>query len=539
MMRRSDIPRLFLRHSLPLIIFVLLFCLAVIGITGRFVSQHNFSQASQMLSQATVYYDSILEEIAALNLIFSTNNDAIRVLRSVSDMSADYDTYRSIRLLTSFLTATVSSQRYIESIYIFIMEQEGFVVNEAGLIPLETSPDREWFSDYLASPPEGIRTEVIGDGRVIRISQPIRNTMGERAGVIAIDLDADSLKDDFVSYFSYSSIYLTVRNSEGDILFSTLPSGIDGRLEHFSNISEAYGWVYDLYIDKGELYNLSRTIVMLTLVLGILIAVTGIVISYRMDREEREFMEALVSGLSGSGRTELPKSSAGGFYRQLTVSVLDEFMQNKYLKLQKEVADYRALQMQINPHFLFNTLDNIYWKTIRLAGGENDAGRMIMLLSSLFKASLTVDALHGIPLADELEHARTYIRLQEYRFRGRFRYVEDIGEGIDAKVPNMLLQPILENAISHGMVEGEMLTISLDVHMDGNVLRISVYDDGKPMDAEALARVNDAREALNESRSIGLRNIRDRLRIFSQGGAVLSVSSDGARGVTVTIAIPC
>ena len=214
-------------------------------------------------------------------------------------------------------------------------------------------------------------------------------------------------------------------------------------------------------------------------------------------------------------------------------------MQNKYLKLQKEVADYRALQMQINPHFLFNTLDNIYWKTIRLAGGENDAGRMIMLLSSLFKASLTVDALHGIPLADELEHARTYIRLQEYRFRGRFRYVEDIGEGIDAKVPNMLLQPILENAISHGMVEGEMLTISLDVHMDGNVLRISVYDDGKPMDAEALARVNDAGEALNESRSIGLRNIRDRLRIFSQGGAVLSVSSDGARGVTVTIAIPC
>ena len=154
-------------------------------------------------------------------------------------------------------------------------------------------------------------------------------------------------------------------------------------------------------------------------------------------------------------------------------------------------------------------------------------------------ASLTVDALHGIPLADELEHARTYIRLQEYRFRGRFRYVEDIGEGIDAKVPNMLLQPILENAISHGMVEGEMLTISLDVHMDGNVLRISVYDDGKPMDAEALARVNDAGEALNESRSIGLRNIRDRLRIFSQGGAVLSVSSDGARGVTVTIAIPC
>ena len=59
------------------------------------------------------------------------------------------------------------------------------------------------------------------------------------------------------------------------------------------------------------------------------------------------------------------------------------------------------------------------------------------------------------------------------------------------------------------------------------------------MDAEALARVNDAGEALNESKSIGLRNIRDRLRIFSQGGAVLSVSSDGARGVTVTIAIPC
>ena len=149
-MRRSDIPRLFLRHSLPMIVVVLVFAVSVIAITEGFVSRSNFNQASQTLSQAAVYYDSILEEISALNLVFSTNNDAIRALRAITDMRADYNTYNEIRLVTSFLTATVSSQRYIDGIYIFIPEQSGFIISDAGLIALETYPDRSWFLDYMA-----------------------------------------------------------------------------------------------------------------------------------------------------------------------------------------------------------------------------------------------------------------------------------------------------------------------------------------------------------------------------------------------------
>ena len=108
MHKRSDIARLFLRHSLPMIIVVLIFAFSVIAMIDGFVSRSNFDQASQTLSQAAVYYDSILEEISALNLVFSTNNDAIRALRTITDMNADYNTYKEIRLLTSFLTATAS-----------------------------------------------------------------------------------------------------------------------------------------------------------------------------------------------------------------------------------------------------------------------------------------------------------------------------------------------------------------------------------------------------------------------------------------------
>lgn len=536
-MRRSDIPRLFLRHSLPMIVVVLVFAVSVIAITEGFVSRSNFNQASQTLSQAAVYYDSILEEISALNLVFSTNNDAIRALRAITDMRADYNTYNEIRLVTSFLTATVSSQRYIDGIYIFIPEQSGFIISDAGLIALETYPDRSWFLDYMASPEAPTRTEMLEEGSVIRISQPILNTVGEYAGVIAVDLDSENIKDDFISYFSYRDMYLTVSNSEGTMLFTTMSEGGESNLEHFSGVSEAYGWVFDLYIEKGELYNLPRTIIVLTILLSAVIIAIGLLMSYRMNREEREFMNVLVEGLSG--KNTAVQHSTGGFYRQLTVSVVDEFMRNDYLKLQKEVSDYRALQMQINPHFLFNTLDNIYWKTIRLAGSENDASHMIMLLSSLFKASLAVDTLEGIPLSDELQHARVYLQLQEYRFHDKFRYSEKISCSTAIKVPNMMLQPILENAISHGMVEGEILSIELEVHQKDGILYISVSDDGKPLSAEELDKLNSPEgSALMKSRSIGIRNIKDRLRIFSRGGSSMVISSDGTRGVTVRISIP-
>ena len=332
-------------------------------------------------------------------------------------------------------------------------------------------------------------------------------------------------------------MYLTVSNSEGTMLFTTMSEGGESNLEHFSGVSEAYGWVFDLYIEKGELYNLPRTIIVLTILLSAVIIAIGLLMSYRMNREEREFMNVLVEGLSG--KNTAVQHSTGGFYRQLTVSVVDEFMRNDYLKLQKEVSDYRALQMQINPHFLFNTLDNIYWKTIRLAGSENDASHMIMLLSSLFKASLAVDTLEGIPLSDELQHARVYLQLQEYRFHDKFRYSEKISCSTAIKVPNMMLQPILENAISHGMVEGEILSIELEVHQKDGILYISVSDDGKPLSADELDKLNSPEgSALMKSRSIGIRNIKDRLRIFSRGGSSMVISSDGTRGVTVRISIP-
>ncbi len=535
----SDFASIFLRHSLPLFIAILIFAFAMIAITNAFVSGGVYNQANQTLYQASVYYDSIVGEISALNLVFSTNNDAVRSLRMVADgMSADYDTYKEIRLITSFLTAMVSSQRYINAIYIFIPEQE-FLVSDSGLVSLSFVPERSWFESYAPSSLGSTRTEVIADGNQIRISQSIMNTVGKYAGVIAIDLDTGRLRESFSEYFRGSDMYLSVCNLEGDVLFSTLDGISQDSLEHFFYVSENNGLVYNLYIDKSEINTLLGLMILLIVLLSFVIILIGLFISYRTDKEEREFIDVLVDALEAK---ESKAAEAGGsFYKNLTVTVLDNFMQNDYLKLQKEVSDYRALQMQINPHFLFNTLDNIYWKTIRLSGSENDASHMLMLLSSLFKASLASGHSDGIPLDQELESARTYIKLQKYRFHDKFSYTErlEIEEHLDLKVPGMMLQPLLENAISHGMVEGRALVIALTVKCMDNILLIDVYDDGKPLKKEELERLNSsAGQALMKNHSIGLMNVRDRLRIFSRGGSELIVKSDGIRGVTVSISLP-
>jgi two-component system LytT family sensor kinase len=168
------------------------------------------------------------------------------------------------------------------------------------------------------------------------------------------------------------------------------------------------------------------------------------------------------------------------------------------LAVKAQEAQVRALRYQINPHFLFNTLNAIA-ALVRDAPAR--AEQMVVQLSDFFRRSLAVNPMEDLKLAEEVELQRLYLEIERTRFPHRLRFDVELGDGTaDARVPALLLQPLVENAVKHGVARSEAPTcIRIRARMDGPVLEIVVENDAK------------ARGAGSGGENVGLRNVAERL----------------------------
>jgi two-component system sensor histidine kinase YesM len=174
-------------------------------------------------------------------------------------------------------------------------------------------------------------------------------------------------------------------------------------------------------------------------------------------------------------------------------------------------AEIRMLQAQINPHFLFNTLDIVYW-TVSI--GESDqACKMIRALSDGFRMSLIAAKDGMIPLSVELEQTRSYLTIQTIRLRDKITYTLEVEDGLEKLlVVRFALQPLVENAIVHGLAPMEFGEVIVNVSVQEDVLLYSVYDNGKGIDCEAILRLLKGAPA-QERQGMALKNIHDRIRL--------------------------
>ena len=194
-------------------------------------------------------------------------------------------------------------------------------------------------------------------------------------------------------------------------------------------------------------------------------------------------------------------------------------------------AKLQALRMQINPHFLFNTLNAI---SSLVHTNPRIADDMIADLSELFRVSLESSDNQEIPLSRELELLRCYLAIEQRRFGERLQIEQDVDpKTLDALVPTLILQPIAENAIRHGIEpQAAVGKIAVRVLRDDNKIKISVSDNGKkPVDFPLTE---------NESgrRGVGLANTRARLQQLYGKEQSLSIGQGELGGWTVEITLP-
>lgn len=198
------------------------------------------------------------------------------------------------------------------------------------------------------------------------------------------------------------------------------------------------------------------------------------------------------------------------------------------LRAATQAAELRALRYQVNPHFLFNTLNSL--SSLVLTGKRDEAERMIINLSTFFRTSLTGDPSDDVPLSEEIFLQRLYLDIEAVRFPERLRVDIEVPETLrDACVPGLILQPLVENAVKYGVSRAKHpVTIRIRAAEHTTGLALLVEDDGNP------APIMNGHDA---GTGVGLQNVRDRLiaRFGDAGDCRWSTKPGGGFAVTLTM----
>lgn len=218
------------------------------------------------------------------------------------------------------------------------------------------------------------------------------------------------------------------------------------------------------------------------------------------------------------------------------VKIIQELMNRvKMEEISLRKTELKALQAQINPHFLYNTLDSIQWMCEQEK--SSDAVKMVSALARLFRISIS-RGRELIPIADEISHARSYLLIQSYRYKNQFTYEFDIEEDVaDYYCNKITLQPMIENAIYHGidrMVDEGLIRITARTEGDDIVFLVS--DNGAGMTKEQCEGVLSKESS--DSSGIGIKNVNDRIKIYFGESYQIQIDSEPDVGTTIRIRFP-
>jgi two-component system sensor histidine kinase YesM len=216
----------------------------------------------------------------------------------------------------------------------------------------------------------------------------------------------------------------------------------------------------------------------------------------------------------------------------------DKVKEEQYLKRKAELS---ALQAQINPHFLYNTLNSIVWMADNVEAKE--ISYMAAALGTFFRVSLS-KGQEFIPLRDEIQHVQSYLYIQKIRYVDKIQYELSVNEQLlDKMTLKLLLQPFVENAIRHGINEMDgvgIIRVTADFSENGEDIELHVIDNGLGINPQALAAINRRLKAgfSGDKEGYGIYNVNERIRLCFGSEYGIRVVSEPGKGTDVAIRIP-
>lgn len=334
----------------------------------------------------------------------------------------------------------------------------------------------------------------------------------------------------------------------------------DERLIAVEARSKYYRWSLLLFQPYSEVYAQSEQIRLYTYIIIGISVLLALWISWTVYSGIASPVQRLIQGMerAGSGnfnvKLEHDRQDEFGYLTQsFNQMILDQkklIEQGYEQRLRLAVTELKFLQTQINPHFLYNTLDSIYWAAKNYEADE--ISEMVLNLSRFFRLSLN-KGTDTFSVEDTVSHLHYYVRVQQLRFLDKFAAIYDVQEeSKSVPIMKLLLQPLVENAILHGLEqreEGGELRVS--ARLDGDNLVMTVADNGHGIPEDRLSYIREELERIfapqssgllpvrdNAADLFGLRNVASRIRIVYGKRARMEIDSREGEGTSVTIRLP-
>ena len=528
-------------------VLVLSAVVIVTGVSMKFTNTSIFENSSEythtIIQQMNQNIDSYIDYMENIAYLISSNED---VQDYLFDEKIDNEgRYRILNQLQTILDSRSDIRN------VGIISKNGRMLINDGSKSVNQDLDlntQEWYATALEKPNGPILTSshvqhIISGERpwVITLSRGIRDRSGsgEKEGVFFIDLNYSAIselcdqstvgtkgyafildaKGNIVYHPQQQQLYNELQTENISLIMDTdedtvlTGTGNDGKLYSISR-SEKTGWTVVDCTNVKELLSKSRQAQSVYVLTAIILVIVALLFSRFMARsitlpiqKLRDSMKKVQEGdFSVSDVVVDSKNEIGSLTKSFDVMThrIHELMeQNVHEQEEKRKSELKALQSQINPHFLYNTLDSIIW----MAEGKKNEEVVLMTasLARLLRQSISNED-EVVPIANEVEYARGYLTIQKMRYKDKLEFQIEVDSSI-LYIPliKLVLQPIIENAIYHGLKykESKGLLIVKGFMKDGNAV-LQVIDDGVGMDEETLAHIYDKHKVNYHSNGVGV-----------------------------------
>ncbi len=549
---KEEIRRSFIAYSLiPSIAFA-----SVVIVTSVLVWNVNLyrtlarenKKTSSVLSAAVASYGNFIEEkkLAPEKIIF---DDA-------SSLSGAYTVLKEF-IHTQKIAAdfTLLSPSY--AVVLKGSADDDFIVPEwqnqfmwGALGRMREKPDQtviELSSEYNT----GGKTEIV-IGRAIGVQNGI-------GGYIVFTIGEKDIR----AYFN-PALPFAITDAKGTLFASSFPhaANVFGKLadgyrsdrRYYFTENEAVfretttGGIFDVYTFQNTQQMRSAFLIIVLTTLSVLaLVIAGLLVSARKiaEKESRSLTQIadlcgevergnLAERLAASGNIEFQKIANA--YNDMLDTVQRLIDENKKETHERYVAEIKQLEMQFNPHFLYNTLENIKF-LIKL--DPDKAQKTILRLSDLLRYSIDNDASTAA-IGEDIRRIEHYLYILKLRFGKKFAYEIDVPDEVqNCVVPKLIIQPLIDNSVKHGFGDKERMKVSIGAHTVGKKLHIVVSDDGAGMDESELKAIRKLiRAQSNKTNHIGLYNVERRIELLYGRGYGMTIDSVAGAGTTVRISLP-
>jgi two-component system sensor histidine kinase YesM len=568
-----------IKHKLFLLILVMMsICFfvtyAALQYAFSIYDREIYDKSSQVLNLSSTTIENELKKIERLSYNIATDSGIQGWLTAINEQAPGYERLKLRAYIVDRLVQYAGDEKYISSIQITDLTANDYTAGQNVTIPADNRRSNE----QAAAEAMGGNRWLYADPEdkaliAVREIRSYTNLSLNKLGILTIRVKLANIVEDVTEGTAVRDGELMITSgkqlvypSGKDMLAASVPTeesgkygyhieNLNGMRYFFSHMKSGYtDWTYYSLIPFDTIFRQiiwMKRVLLIAFLLGSLLVV---VLSTRFARRITMPIEDLIVKMkhvqrgefrladpeAGTGiPTHWPMDEVGQLHRTFRIMIqrIEELITENYAKqLMIKETEFKALQAQINPHFMYNTLDSINW--LAKVNGQPQISSMVEALGFLLRSSIRFEE-PIFTIKQEIDIVMNYITIQRYRFEERLDFQLNIPENVyECAIPKLTLQPLIENAIHHAL---EQMTspcrIRIEAAQEDEVLLLIVKDNGPGMEPSRLDRVRRG-EAHTQGRGIGLTNIQERIRLAFGDAYGIELDSSIGLGTSVTIRLP-